>query len=83
MKWPGKKYKTIYADPPWPERGGGNNHPTVKPLALIKYLITLVTRPCGVSLDTFVGSGTHPWACIEARFYKDFKRREGIIPENP
>jgi N6-adenosine-specific RNA methylase IME4 len=23
MKWPGKKYKTIYADPPWPERGGG------------------------------------------------------------
>lgn len=23
MKWAGKKYKTIYADPPWPERGGG------------------------------------------------------------
>ena len=22
MKWSGKKYKTIYADPPWPERGG-------------------------------------------------------------
>ena len=23
MKWQGKKYKTIYADLPWPERGGG------------------------------------------------------------
>jgi N6-adenosine-specific RNA methylase IME4 len=23
MSLPEKKYKTIYADPPWPERGGG------------------------------------------------------------
>ena len=23
MEFPNKKYKTIYADPPWPERGGG------------------------------------------------------------
>ena len=50
------------------ERGEGNNHPTVKPLSLIKYLITLITPPGGVSLDTFVGSGTHPWACIELGF---------------
>lgn len=40
------------------ERGEGNNHPTVKPIALIKYLITLVTPPNGIVLDPFVGSGT-------------------------
>src|SRR5690606_3924269 len=35
------------------ERGEGNNHPTVKPLSLIKYLITLVTPPGGICLDPF------------------------------
>lgn len=50
------------------ERGEGNNHPTVKPLALIKYLITLVTPPKGISLDLFAGSGTHAIACKELGF---------------
>lgn len=40
------------------ERGPGNNHPTVKPLALIQYLIKLVTPPGGIVLDPFCGSGT-------------------------
>jgi site-specific DNA-methyltransferase (adenine-specific) len=46
------------------ERGEGNNHPTVKPVSLIKYLITLVTPPDGVCLDPFMGSGTTGVACI-------------------
>jgi len=46
------------------ERGEGNNHPTVKPLSLIKYLVTLVTPPDGVCLDPFMGSGTTAIACI-------------------
>ena len=46
------------------ERGEGNNHPTVKPLSLIKYLITLVTPPGGICLDPFMGSGTTAIACI-------------------
>ena len=25
LEFPAKKYKTIYADPPWPEHGGGKN----------------------------------------------------------
>lgn len=50
------------------ERGEGNNHPTVKPLSLIKYLITLVTPPEGVCLDPFEGSGTHALACEELGF---------------
>jgi site-specific DNA-methyltransferase (adenine-specific) len=35
-----------------------NNHPTVKPLALMRYLITLITPPKGIILDPFCGSGT-------------------------
>ena len=40
------------------ERGEGNVHPTVKPLKLMEYLVTLVTPPNGVVLDPFMGSGT-------------------------
>lgn len=41
------------------ERGPGNDHPTVKPLALMKYLLTLLSTPDGgVILDPFAGSGT-------------------------
>jgi site-specific DNA-methyltransferase (adenine-specific) len=35
-----------------------NNHPTVKPLALMRYLCRLVTPPGGLILDPFMGSGT-------------------------
>lgn len=40
------------------ERGEGNNHPTVKPLALMRYLVRLVTPPNGIVLDAWCGSGT-------------------------
>jgi len=35
-----------------------NNHPTVKPLALMRYLCRLVTPPGGLILDPFMGSGS-------------------------
>ena len=35
-----------------------NNHPTPKPVALMRWLIRLVTPPGGVLLDPFCGSGT-------------------------
>lgn len=35
-----------------------NVHPTVKPVRLMRYLVSLVTRPGGVVLDPFSGSGT-------------------------
>jgi len=47
------------------ERGEGNTHPTVKPLALMKYLITLGLPPGGTVLDPFCGSGTTALACKE------------------
>jgi site-specific DNA-methyltransferase (adenine-specific) len=37
-------------------RGEGNHHPTVKPVELMKYFITLLTRPGGSVLDCFAGS---------------------------
>ena len=36
----------------------GSKHPTVKPLALMRWLVRLVTPPGGVVLDPFAGSGT-------------------------
>jgi DNA modification methylase len=35
-----------------------NHHPTVKPIALMRYLIRLVTPPGGTVLDPFMGSGS-------------------------
>jgi DNA modification methylase len=40
------------------ERGKGNNHPTVKPIDLMRYLCRMVTPPGGVVLDPFAGSGS-------------------------
>jgi DNA modification methylase len=35
-----------------------NNHPTVKPVELMRYLCRLITPPNGVILDPYMGSGT-------------------------
>lgn len=40
------------------ERGEDNIHPTVKPINLMQYLISLVTPPNGTVLDPFMGSGS-------------------------
>jgi site-specific DNA-methyltransferase (adenine-specific) len=50
------------------ERGLNNNHPTVKPVSLIRYLIKLVTPKNGIVLDPFGGSGTTAVATIEEGF---------------
>ena len=43
-----------------------NNHPTVKPVDLMKYLCRLITPPNGTVLDPFMGSGsTGIAACME------------------
>ena len=43
----------------------GNNHPTVKPIELMKYLIRLVTPAGGHVLDPFNGSGSTGCAAVE------------------
>jgi DNA modification methylase len=46
----------------------GTKHPTVKPLALMRYLVRLVTPPGGTVLDLFAGSG----ATVEAAILEGF-----------
>ena len=43
----------------------GNNHPTVKPVELMKYLVQLVTPQGAHVLDPFCGSGSTGMACKE------------------
>ena len=45
------------------DRGEGNIHATVKPTALMRYLVRLVTPPDGLVLDPFTGSGSTGKAC--------------------
>jgi len=40
------------------EKGKDNNHPTVKPIKLMKYLCRLITPKGGTVLDPFMGSGS-------------------------
>lgn len=67
----------------------GSKHPTVKPVALMRYLIRLVTPPGGTILDPFAGSGTTGEAAMlegvgavlierEAEYVADIHARLGI-----
>ena len=69
----------------------GSKHPTVKPLALMRYLVRLITPPGGIVLDPFAGSGTTGQAAQlegmqsilierEAEYVGDIERRLGEDP---
>jgi len=71
------------------DRGKGNNHPTVKPTSLMRYLCRLVTPPGGIVLDPFMGSGSTGKAALlegfdfigierEVEFYEIAKARVGV-----
>lgn len=51
------------------DRGEGNTHPTVKPQALMRYLVRLVTPPSGTVLDSFAGSGSTGVAALAEGFH--------------
>ena len=58
-----------------------NFHPTVKPVALISYLIILITPKRGIVLDPFGGSGTTAVACLENDFnYVIIEKEADHIP---
>ena len=50
------------------EDGSKIQHPTVKPVALMEWLVELITPPNGVVLDTFAGSGTTLQAALNKGF---------------
>ena len=54
----GSMSQRIHADEGRPDTTARNHHPTVKPIALMRYLVRLVTQPGGVVLDPFMGSGS-------------------------
>ena len=71
-----------------------NNHPTVKPISLMSYLIRLITPPGGVVLDPFLGSGTTGIAAKEegcgfigielsAEYFAIAQKRIGIATKAP
>jgi DNA modification methylase len=47
----------------------GEKHPTVKPLALMRWLVRLVTPPGGTVLDPFCGSGSTLVAAVMEGFH--------------
>ena len=53
---------------PEPTQPRKNFHPTVKPIALMRYLCRLITPPGGTILEPFTGSGT----TIAAAVFEDF-----------
>jgi site-specific DNA-methyltransferase (adenine-specific) len=48
---------------PGTDKSARNNHPTVKPIALMRWLARLVTPAGGTVLDPFMGSGSTGVAC--------------------
>lgn len=54
----------ICSKPSGKEKGKECNHPTVKPLKLFQWLITLASRKEDIILDPYAGSGTTGVACI-------------------
>ena len=50
------------------EDGSKIQHPTVKPLTLLEWLVELITPPGGVVLDPFAGSGTTLQAALNKGF---------------
>jgi DNA modification methylase len=60
------------------DRGEGNNHPTVKPLSLMRYLCRLTKTPTGgIVLDPFMGSGsTGVAAFMEGRDFIGIEQSE-------
>jgi DNA modification methylase len=57
---PSKKEKTMGLEK--------NNHPTVKPIKLMEYLVKMVTPIGGTTLDPFLGSGTTGIAALKNGF---------------
>ena len=58
----------FYCAKPSATERAGNKHPTVKPLALMSYLVRLVTPVGGTVLDPFAGSGTTGAAAVADGF---------------
>jgi len=84
----GSSARFFYSAKASKEDRAGSNHPTVKPIKLMEWLVTMVTPPGGVVLDMFAGTGTTGQAAIncncravlierEEEYLSDIRRRFG------
>ena len=73
-----------------PDDRAGSDHPTVKPVALMRWLVRMVTPPGGVVLDPFAGTGTTGIAAMregvnavlieaDAQYVADIKNRLAML----
>lgn len=60
----GRQMTDLRMNRPQERRPAANVHPTVKPIALMRWLVRLVTPPGGTVLDPFAGSGTTGAAAV-------------------
>ena len=73
--------RKIGANPSQKVESTKNNHPTVKPIALMEYLINMVSREGQTILDPFAGSGTTGVAAKKLkRNYILIEKEEEYIP---
>jgi DNA modification methylase len=71
---------TLFTDPARPLRVRRNSHPTVKPLALMRWLVALVTPSGGLVLDPFSGSAsTGAAAVLENRRFLGIEREAEYV----
>lgn len=62
------------------DRGSYNNHPSVKPTSLLRWLVRLITPPGGHVLDPFMGSGSTGKACaLEGAFFTGIEIRSDYV----
>jgi site-specific DNA-methyltransferase (adenine-specific) len=70
----------LYTGKAHPARVVRNVHPTVKPIALMRWLVKLITPPDGVVLDPFAGSGsTGIAAVLEGRQFIGVEREAQYV----
>lgn len=77
--FPGHFY---YCAKPSKAEKGDTSHVTVKPVALMRYLVKLVTPAGGVVLDPFAGSGTTGIAAREEGFRSILMERDPTYAED-
>jgi len=64
----GSAARFFYCAKAGPEDRMGSKHPTVKPVALLRWLVRLITPPGGRVLDCFAGTGTTGLAAFAEGF---------------
>lgn len=78
----GSAARYFYCAKPSKAEKGDTSHVTVKPVALMRYLVKLVTPAGGVVLDPFAGSGTTGIAAREEGFRSILMERDPTYAED-